>query len=73
MRVLGAPVKENIAQEHMKTIDKISYDMKSSMQRDMERVHLLKEALARIFTGCSREIFYSGTIIRNYISKFKGV
>ena len=37
MRVLGAPVKENIAQEHMKTIDKISYDMKSSMQRDMEK------------------------------------
>ncbi len=37
MRALGAPVKENIAQEHMKTIDKISYDMKSSMQRDMEK------------------------------------
>jgi len=37
MRVLGAPVKENIAEEHMKTIDKISYDMKSSMQRDMEK------------------------------------
>lgn len=37
MRVLGAPVKDNIAQEHMKTIDKISYDMKSSMQRDMEK------------------------------------
>ncbi|MBJ3792455.1 oxidoreductase, partial [Bacillus sp. OA1] len=37
MRVLGAPIKVNIAQEHMKTIDKISYDMKSSMQRDMEK------------------------------------
>ncbi|PGZ08716.1 2-dehydropantoate 2-reductase [Bacillus cereus] len=37
MRALGAPVKENIVEEHMKTIDKISYDMKSSMQRDMEK------------------------------------
>ncbi|MGQ0513724.1 ketopantoate reductase C-terminal domain-containing protein, partial [Bacillus sp. D-CC] len=37
MRVLGAPVKGNIAEEHMKTIDKISYGMKSSMQRDMEK------------------------------------
>ncbi|MGU3438615.1 ketopantoate reductase family protein [Bacillus cereus] len=37
MKVLGAPIKVNIAQEHMKTIDKISYDMKSSMQRDMEK------------------------------------
>ncbi|MGG0300035.1 2-dehydropantoate 2-reductase [Bacillus albus] len=37
MKYIGAPVKEGIAQEHMKTIDKISYDMKSSMQRDMEK------------------------------------
>ncbi|WP_242213928.1 2-dehydropantoate 2-reductase [Bacillus cereus group sp. BfR-BA-01383] len=37
IRALGAPVKENIVEEHMKTIDKISYDMKSSMQRDMEK------------------------------------
>ncbi|AAT63340.1 2-dehydropantoate 2-reductase [[Bacillus thuringiensis] serovar konkukian str. 97-27] len=37
MRVLGAPVKENITEEHMKTMDKISYNMKSSMQRDMEK------------------------------------
>ncbi|WP_448163054.1 2-dehydropantoate 2-reductase [Bacillus mobilis] len=37
MKYIGAPVKEDIAQEHMKTIDKISYDMKSSMQRDMEK------------------------------------
>ena len=42
MRVLGAPIKVNIVQEHMKTIDKISYDMKSSMQRDMEKGRLLK-------------------------------
>ncbi|HHT7235670.1 MULTISPECIES: 2-dehydropantoate 2-reductase [Bacillus] len=37
MRAFGAPVKDNIVEEHMKTIDKISYDMKSSMQRDMEK------------------------------------
>ncbi|OAK02156.1 2-dehydropantoate 2-reductase [Bacillus wiedmannii] len=37
MRYIGAPIKEDIVQEHMKTIDKISYDMKSSMQRDMEK------------------------------------
>ncbi|OAK35597.1 2-dehydropantoate 2-reductase [Bacillus wiedmannii] len=37
MRSMKAPVKDGIAQEHMKTIDKISYDMKSSMQRDMEK------------------------------------
>lgn len=37
MRCIGAPVKDDIVKEHMKTIDKISYDMKSSMQRDMEK------------------------------------
>lgn len=37
MRSMGAPVKDDIVEEHMKTIDKISYDMKSSMQRDMEK------------------------------------
>ncbi|UJA80819.1 2-dehydropantoate 2-reductase [Bacillus cereus] len=37
MRCIGAPIKDNIAEEHMKTMDKISYNMKSSMQRDMEK------------------------------------
>ena len=37
MRCIGAPVKDDITEEHMKTIDKISYNMKSSMQRDMEK------------------------------------
>lgn len=37
MRCVGAPIKDNIVQEHMKTMDKISYNMKSSMQRDMEK------------------------------------
>ncbi|EPY7703152.1 MULTISPECIES: 2-dehydropantoate 2-reductase [Bacillus cereus group] len=37
MRCVGAPIKDNIVQEHMKIIDKISYNMKSSMQRDMEK------------------------------------
>ena len=44
MRCIGAPIKDNIVQEHMKTIDKISYNMKSSMQRDMEKVRLLKRS-----------------------------
>lgn len=37
MRCVGVPIKDNIVQEHMKIIDKISYNMKSSMQRDMEK------------------------------------
>ncbi|WP_459501311.1 2-dehydropantoate 2-reductase [Bacillus sp. C1] len=37
MKVSGAPIQDHIVDEHMKTIDKISYDMKSSMQRDMEK------------------------------------
>ncbi|PEI85734.1 2-dehydropantoate 2-reductase [Bacillus pseudomycoides] len=37
MKASGAPIQDNIVDEHMKTIDKISYDMKSSMQRDMEK------------------------------------
>lgn len=42
MRSMGAPVNDNIVGEHMKTIDKISYDMKSSMQRDMEKGSLIE-------------------------------
>lgn len=37
MKASGAPIQDNIVDEHMKTIEKISYDMKSSMQRDMEK------------------------------------
>ncbi|MFT8319745.1 MAG: 2-dehydropantoate 2-reductase [Bacillus sp. (in: firmicutes)] len=37
MRAYGAPIQENIVDEHMKTIDAIDYEMKSSMQRDMEK------------------------------------
>ncbi|MEH7459400.1 MULTISPECIES: 2-dehydropantoate 2-reductase [unclassified Bacillus (in: firmicutes)] len=37
MTASGAPIQDNIVDEHMKTIEKISYDMKSSMQRDMEK------------------------------------
>ncbi|MED1409872.1 MULTISPECIES: 2-dehydropantoate 2-reductase [Bacillus] len=44
MRAFGAPVKDNIVEEHMKTIDKISYDMKSSMQRDMEKGSFIEGA-----------------------------
>ncbi|MGG5736150.1 MULTISPECIES: 2-dehydropantoate 2-reductase [Bacillus cereus group] len=42
MKSIEAPVKDNIVEEHMKTIDKISYDMKSSMQRDMEKGSLIE-------------------------------
>lgn len=42
MKSMEAPVKDNIVEEHMKTIDKISYDMKSSMQRDMEKGSLIE-------------------------------
>ena len=74
MRCIGAPIKDNIVQEHMKTIDKISYNMKSSMQRDMEKGSSIEaEALTRILTRCSRTIFYRSTIIRSSISKFESV
>lgn len=42
MRSMEAPIKDDIAEEHMKTIDKISYNMKSSMQRDMEKGSLIE-------------------------------
>ncbi|MGP7816761.1 2-dehydropantoate 2-reductase [Niallia sp. 01092] len=42
MRAYGAPIHENIVDEHMKTIDAIGYDMKSSMQRDMEKGSLIE-------------------------------
>ena len=57
----------------MKTIDKISYDMKSSMQRDMEKGSFIEGSTCKDIYWMCREIFYSGTIIRIYISKFKGV
>ncbi|KEK22938.1 2-dehydropantoate 2-reductase [Bacillus gaemokensis] len=44
MRASGAPIHDTIVEEHMKTIDKISYDMKSSMQRDMEKGSFIEGA-----------------------------
>ncbi|BDH60341.1 2-dehydropantoate 2-reductase [Lysinibacillus sp. PLM2] len=37
MRAHGAPIADHIVDTHMQTIDSLSYDMKASMQRDMEK------------------------------------
>ncbi|KZZ82611.1 ketopantoate reductase family protein [Bacillus sp. SJS] len=37
MRQANAPLSEQITEKHMQTIDQMSYTMKSSMQRDMEK------------------------------------
>jgi 2-dehydropantoate 2-reductase len=37
MNATTAPIDDDIVEKHMKTIDQIGYDMKSSMQRDMEK------------------------------------
>ncbi|WP_110111912.1 2-dehydropantoate 2-reductase [Bacillus sp. CGMCC 1.16541] len=37
MRVIGAPLAEDIVEKHMNTVEKMTYKMKSSMQRDMEK------------------------------------
>ncbi|MGE8018511.1 2-dehydropantoate 2-reductase [Peribacillus frigoritolerans] len=37
MRAFGAPIQDNIVEEHMKMINNLSYNTKSSMQRDMEK------------------------------------
>ncbi|MEE6451317.1 ketopantoate reductase family protein [Gottfriedia acidiceleris] len=42
MRSHGAPISSNIVDEHMKSIDALGYDMKSSLQRDMEKWSLVE-------------------------------
>ncbi|PGS52558.1 2-dehydropantoate 2-reductase [Bacillus sp. AFS041924] len=42
MRAYGAPISENIVDEHMKSIDALGYKMKSSLQRDMEKGSLVE-------------------------------
>ncbi|MFD2972577.1 2-dehydropantoate 2-reductase [Peribacillus deserti] len=37
MSAHGAPIREDIVEEHLNTIVKMTYNMKSSMQRDMEK------------------------------------
>ncbi|MBU7592947.1 2-dehydropantoate 2-reductase [Metabacillus halosaccharovorans] len=37
MRACHAPIPDNIVDVHMKTIENLSYDFKTSMQRDMEK------------------------------------
>jgi 2-dehydropantoate 2-reductase len=37
MRAIGAPIDQDIEEKHLKTTNLLSYDMKSSMQRDMEK------------------------------------
>lgn len=37
MMAYDAPLAEGIIEQHMNTMDKMTYDMKSSMQRDMEK------------------------------------
>lgn len=43
MMAYDAPLAEGIIEQHMNTMDKMTYGMKSSMQRDMEKVFKLKE------------------------------
>jgi 2-dehydropantoate 2-reductase len=42
MRACNAPIADNIEEEQMKSIDKLSYDFKTSMQRDMEKGLLIE-------------------------------
>jgi 2-dehydropantoate 2-reductase len=42
MHAHKAPIHDNIVDEHMKSIDALGYDMKSSMQRDMEKVSFIE-------------------------------
>ncbi|GGL51038.1 2-dehydropantoate 2-reductase [Sporolactobacillus putidus] len=44
MNACHAPIDKNIVEKHMKTIEAIGYDMKSSMQRDMEKGSLIERA-----------------------------
>ncbi|MEB8092872.1 2-dehydropantoate 2-reductase [Mammaliicoccus lentus] len=37
MRACKAPIADNIIEEHMKSIESLSYNFKTSMQRDMEK------------------------------------
>ncbi|MEH7222756.1 ketopantoate reductase family protein [Bacillus sp. JJ1566] len=37
MRMLGAPIDEDIEEKHVKTTNQMTFEMKSSMQRDMEK------------------------------------
>ncbi|MFT4415078.1 ketopantoate reductase family protein [Fredinandcohnia humi] len=37
MRALEAPIADDIEEQHLHTINSVPYDMKSSMQRDMEK------------------------------------
>lgn len=37
MRTCGAPIADDIVEEHMKTVGNLSYDFKTSMQRDIEK------------------------------------
>ncbi|WP_226527548.1 2-dehydropantoate 2-reductase [Metabacillus niabensis] len=37
MRACHAPIPDNIVDVHMKTVENLSYDFKTSMQRDMEK------------------------------------
>ncbi|MFC3882236.1 2-dehydropantoate 2-reductase [Bacillus songklensis] len=42
MRAEQAPIHEDIVQKHMKTMKNMTYAMKSSMQRDMEKGYLVE-------------------------------
>ncbi|WP_418794544.1 ketopantoate reductase C-terminal domain-containing protein [Paenibacillus phytohabitans] len=37
MRAIGAPIDEEIEEKHVKTTNQMTFEMKSSMQRDMEK------------------------------------
>ena len=42
MRRIGAPIANNIEEQQLKTIKEMNYEMKSSMQRDMEKGLLIE-------------------------------
>ncbi|MDF2910505.1 MAG: 2-dehydropantoate 2-reductase family protein [Sporolactobacillus laevolacticus] len=42
MKASGAPIDNAIVDKHMQLIDQLGYDMKSSMQRDMEKGSLIE-------------------------------
>lgn len=70
MRKAGAPIEEDIIERHLRTMNEMDEEMKSSMQRDMEKLLPIEaDHLQGYLLGKARKMDLSAPILETVYTK----
>ncbi|MGN4709637.1 2-dehydropantoate 2-reductase [Bacillus cereus group sp. MYBK222-1] len=72
MRACKAPIADNIVEKYMKSVDSLSYDFKTSMQRDMEKGLFIEgEHLQGYLLGLAKQFHIEAPFLKTIYQNLK--